>query len=682
MIYRATRLSRSEGFQWEAGTPKAYQRCSDVLMGCSVSERPYYVICGHTPLRVTISEGQRVDSRENRLYTAEEVTGAGSPAEGTPLLWALLCNSGSVCFPDRTAFEKALGYTAKHLPQSLTGHMILSENVPEYGTTVLTVFGQGKPLSPAPAWVFSLPDFTQSAAGMVRPAESFEAVYETMLAANSRNHETQMLEFLAYACGAEVQRGMLPNFAFWMRSISPDEKLVAKYFTELPEDRFVTADMLPILYRLKGENGDRILAQYARHYLSPEQIAALEEQRPPARAAGVVTAFAEQYQAGWTEFSLAEATPQELYELWCYIRAQKIMPADLATTLGRDANSVSILTTLQAMGKTVREQAEGGGKHAKGIMPALLYWYDEINLSECNALYGKKSEDMLEQVRMQLLPKRLQKQEFRDAYYEPAPKKPALREVQNLPKLLFSGACAALLLVLAGGIAGALLTRGKQVPPPAESSLAESTTTANTTTAPPATETSVAATTAAKPAVLRTQACRPDEEQSTAISDYLELTGTAPGEYDLENAVVCYAVTAEGLGEFSPDALPLPEYLIPYKTEEGSGIFFVVTQADGTLMTSQSVPAPGDDILPDVMFDLTRIERDLDARTVEPSAVYLLRCPDGAYGQLVCTVSAGKVCLTPYQLRPEVSGDKIPLTEGAAYSLADYLKWAGNNNNA
>lgn len=670
MIYRATRLSRSEGFQWEKDTPLAYQRCSDILMGCQCSDKPYYVICGHVPLRVTISEGTRVDSRENRLYTAEEVTVREDAAAGLSLMWSIVrrpAGDGVVQFMSGSSFEQALCYAAKHLPRARTAHTIISENVPEFGTTVLLSLEKEQQADRSPAWMQQLPDFSQHASGVAMPDVPFDEVYDSMLAANSRNHDLRMLEFLAFACGAEPDRTNLDEYAKYLRQISPDAQLVSRFFGYIKPEEFDVPTMLPVLYSISGKEGDKIVAANVRRYLTTEKLRSVERSRPPVKKGSIVSAFAEHFDAGKT-FSLESATVPELFEVYQYIRERGLTSKDLHSFLAEDDNSDSMYELILSGERDLRDKRI----KVQGLMPAVLYWYDEINRDECVRLYGNEqtADRMIAQAKLLAMPKRMQKLEFRDDFYKQEPPKTRLRDVQNLPKLILSSLLAVLVLLGTGGAAGYALGRSK-VPAerPAESSSVPDQTVPEQTTSAPET------TTQPQVSVLRTQRCRMDEAAQNAVRACLNAnadtlpTGCAP-----EDGIVYYAVASAELASFSADALPQAHYMVPFQ-DGTAGVVTFTAQADGTAEYEQTFYASAADGRPAEWFELPVIERDLGTLTAEPSAILLLFCTDGPYAKLVYTVSGGAAYVTPYQLRAEGLDTRTPLTEGKLTSLDSYLTW-------
>ena len=691
MIYHATRVSRSEGFRWDEGTPLDYQHASDTLMGCQISDRPYYVICGHTPLRVTISEGQRVDSRENRLYAAEELKGKPDAEGGIRLLSALLSGpngQGTVIYPDAAQFEQALLYAAAHLPRSRTGHIIISENVPEYGTTVLLVFRREMQQISVPAWIPYLPEFAAPADGTAKPAgngtvPTYDAVYDAILHDNSRNHNLRMLTFLAFSCGAEADPAATDEYTQYIQAFSPDEALIRRFFRSLTPDDFDAPAMLPVLYGLSGAEGDRILASCVRSCLTPEMIRQIENNTPPPKIGNIVRSFTRAYERGYEKFSLEKASVAELFELYQYISDRQIKASELRQVFARDENSVSMYELFAA--EEQRAKQAGGDTKTKvhGIMPAVLYWYDEINKEECAALCGSQqaAAKSIAQVKLLAVPKRMQKLEFRDDFYEKQEEKPRLRDVQNLPRLILAGLASVICLLTAGGVVGGMLTYGKmqngRPEPTAQATGTESAATQTTPAVTTATTPLPAETMPQEPAVLRTLSCRIDAETQTQAEEFAAANPDLPTGLDFTKAVLYYSISTAELPAFSPEALPAARYMIPYVNADGCGVICLVRQGDGTLALSQTVPGPDAETLPSVWFDLLQVERDLSRRTAEPSAVMLLMCTDGPYRKLVYTDLGGTGYVIPYLFSADAAGGLLPLEDGASYSAADYLKWLG-----
>ena len=697
MIYRATRVSRSEGFRWDAGTPLDYQHASDTLMGCQISDRPYYVICGHAPLRVTISAGQRVDSRENRLYSAEELEWKPDAAGGAMLLAALLSGAngqGTVVYPDQERFEQALCYAAAHLPRSRTGHIIISENVPEFGTTVLLVFRRDAHIRPAYEWIAALPEFAAPAKGIAAPNAdgaypSFDAVYDAIVHANSQNHDLRILTFLAFACGAEPDPRSFADYAKYMQAFQPDEALIRSFFTAVPDQEFDVPTMLPVLYGLSGTQGDRILAACVRSNLTTEQLKAVEAAAPPPKIGNIVSSFARAYELGYEKFSLEKASIAELFELYQYISDSRIPSADLRHTLSHDENSVSMVELIAAAEQQEKHPGDAKTK-VHGVMPAVLYWYDVCNKEECAALYGnpQTAAKMMAQVKMLALPKRMQKLEFRDDFYQQEAPKTRLRDVQNLPRLLLAGLLAVLALLVVGGVLGGALTYGKMqhtdTPPAAQTtqttSPVNSTGTAlssDSALLTGTTQTVSAVTIPQESAGLRTQDCRMDAESQADAEAFLTGNADLPAGWDLARGITYCNITSADLAAFSAENQPAARYMIPYQNADGCGIICLMRQDDGSLGLSQIVPGQDADTMPAVWFDLLRIERDLNNRTAEPSAVILLMCADGPYRKLVYSDLGGQGYVMPYLFSADSAGGLLPLQDGASYPLQDYLKWLG-----
>ena len=682
MIYRATRHSRSDGFEWESGTPIAYQRCSDMLMGCRISDRPYYVICGHEALRVTVSEGEKVDSRENRLYTAEELKCEASRGGGLELLGALVSGAsgqGTVLFPDVSAFEAALRYAARHLPRSRTGHIIISENAPAYGTTVQLVFRSGQQMQP-PEWITYLPVFAEPASGTVHPAEDgtvprWDDLYTALVKANSNNHSIRLLRFIAFACGAEAGSNDLTGYAELMQYFTPDEPLIRRFFSFVQPESFDIPAMLPLLYALEGDRADSLLAAYTRKYLGSDKIRQFLEETPAPYPADAVTVFAEAFDRGSSGYSIETADAAELYALYTYIMERGITAEELHGFFARSENAKSMEAIVRAADSL--RSGDADLPHVSGLMPAVLYWYDELDMAQCEALYGSEqtAARMIAQVRMLVLPRRMQKLDFRDDFYEPKPRAARLRDVDHFPRIAAAGILAGVLLLGAGAAGGYLIGHrsGVQtVPPPAES------TTSQTVSATSATVTAATTTTTAVPPVLtglRTQQCLMDDAAQERAEGFFGITGIAPEGTKVAQGIVYYTVPEEALAAFSRDTLPAAGYLIPYRNAETAGILCLAQTAEGGLYLEQNIPADSEGNLPAAWFDLQEIERQLDARTAEPSDVQLLVCPESPYRRLVWFVSGGESYVIPEQYVPELAEGRSPLTAGSAYRLADYLAW-------
>ena len=671
MIYKATRRSRSEGFEWDDGTPLEIQRCSDILMGCSVSDIPYYVICGHMPLSVTISEGERVDSRENRLYTATELQGKSDRTGGLALMRALLAGQngqGTVFFPDAAHLESALRYAAVHLPRSRTAHLILSESDAESGANVLIVF-RSSPVQPElPVWAELLPDFSEAAEGVVTPAETFDTVYDMLLAANSRNHDIRMLEFIAFACGGETDPVSALEFTGYMRQIPADEPLIKRYFSLIDEQDFDVPEMLPILYHVPGKRGDALVAHYTRKYLNAEKLHELEEEAPLPKTDTAAGCFAKSWQRGYADYSLEDEDIPSLSAVYGYIRDSGIKAKELREGLGRDANSISMIETIRAA--ELKGKSEDSTRHVHGVMPAVLYWYGDLSKAECAAMYGstERMEKYLEQVRMLVMPKRMQQLSVQEE------KRKSGKQSGGFSILKFVGGLLAAGLIFAGGLAvGGMLTAKRAAERAAEeSSAAEQT---STTTALP-TETTVTTTVPGAGASLRIQSCKMDADAQARAEVFLNAHPELPAGCDLSQGLVCYSVSAAELAAFSPDQPPAVQYMIPYGDEAGSGIL-LLTESDGTVTLKENVPSPAANTRPSVWFDPEETGRALDTLTAEPSAVMLLLCPDGPYTKLVYTVSSGTAYLIPYGCQPANAEGLLPLDEGNAYTAEAYLEWAG-----
>ena len=671
MRYRATRLSRSDGFRWDDGTPLEYQRSADLLMGCAVSDAPYYVICGHVPLRVEISEGTRVDSRVNHVYTAQELEAAPDAAGGQVLIAAIaggISGQGAVLFESRADFESALCYAAQHLPRSRTAHTVISEN--EGGVSLMLALRSGTPLAPAPEWTASLPVFSGEAAGMALPAAdgilpTYDAVYDLLLNANSKNHSPRMLTFFSFACGGDFDPAALEDYTAYLQAFAPDPRLIERYFKQIPEGAFDAPEMLPILYGLTGSAGDRLLAACVRRYVDSDLLRQLQEQTPPPKAGTIVSSFARAYAQGYSQFPLDKAGIAELYALYQYITDSGMTADDLQGFLADDENSRSMIGLLEAQ--------QGGTEPVTGVMPAVLYWYDLLSKEQCNALYDTEqtAARMRTQVKLLAVPNRMQKLEFRD---EPRNRQP--RRKLNLPAVIGAGVLLGVLLLGIGGLGGAAVYR-KTHPapePPAETVPVTSTSAQTTVT----TTQTTAVTTVPEPVgTLRTQQCRLDAASQTAAEEFLTMLGQVPEGMELSEAVVCSRITQDALAEFTPESPQQTLWLIPYHNADSAGLLCIAVQPDGSLLLEQTVPAPAPDAMPSLWFDLQEIERDLDARTAEPSVVLLLLCGnEDLCGQLVYTVSGGAAYVTPYQLNREALGTRMPLTEGSAYRLEDYLTWA------
>ncbi|MCQ2416585.1 MAG: hypothetical protein MJ071_02095 [Oscillospiraceae bacterium] len=686
MIYCATRTSRSEGFRWDDGTPQEYQRASDTLMGCSISDKPYYVICGHTPLRVTISKGQKVDSRENRLYTAEELMAAPEMEYGLQLLSAIISGAngqGTVVFRSVKQFEGALCYAAQYLPRSRTTHVIISENVPESGTTMLLVYGRETSLLPVPEWMQLLPRFADSAEPIAKSEGgvplTYDMVYDVLVQMNSHNHNIRILSFIAFACGGEADVSELMEYTAYMQSFQPTNDLIFRYFCALPDDQIDPVAVLPILYGMTGTKGEHLLAEYVREYLPAEKLHRLGETGPIPKVSTLTSSFAHAADRNIGGFSLAKASPSELFELYRYIRDRDMKDAALQSILAEDENSRSMCETVRAV-----QEKENGDKPGKvsGILPAVLYWYDEINRKTCAKMYGSSqlAGKMMHQVKQMMLPKRMQKLEYRDDFYDPRTKNARLKDVRNLPQILLVALLTAVCLLFVGGVCGFFMSKHQSQPAQDASQSTTTTAAASDTALTTATETTASTaetteTTAAQTDVNRTQLCRLDAEEQAEAEAMLMAQNGIPEGWNVSQGVVYYSVNGDMNTYITMNLLPVKRYMIPYINAYGCGVICLEKQPTASLQLLETVPGPDAETAPSVWFDLAQIENDFSALTQEILHMELLLLENGPYRKLVFASGEHESYVLPYHFDAEGANGLQPLEEGKVYTLDEYLQY-------
>ncbi len=400
LIY--TRPSRDAGWSWlrdDGRTPadNRYQALVPLLQRLEERRSAYFVCTeDHKVLEIFKSHGKKVDERENFVCTVEEYSTRQDEEYGRKLILALLHNSGSFTVPEDKLLP-AMTYACRRLPSRYARRLQLSEEDFPGMMTADLLKHDLPPEEKVPAdithWIMYLPQF----------GDNEERLVDRLCRDNSGYVPEHMLQFFAYLNGAPFRIEWQNSFIRFF-SGSPDISfgLVKNFIDMIRPSITDPLEVFGMIRNYPAEAWRDMWVDISREHFSggmkPEQNMYELYQKPidsyPARFRMAVR---NNIALG---MPLDDATPEDLYRIYCDAVDMEVPTPLLLAVLGRDENSMSIIGLVSPDSANV-----------SGIVPAVLYLYGELSMKDCIELYGDRqlAKTMTDHVTELCLPPLLQK---------------------------------------------------------------------------------------------------------------------------------------------------------------------------------------------------------------------------------------------------------------------------------